>query len=102
MRRALLCAAAGLIAVVPAACGGGVTSTPTAPSETTTTTAPAAQRPAGPSSDWPTYHRDNARTGASSDGPPLGRVRRLWSTSIDGAVSAEPLVLGGRVIVATE
>jgi len=36
------------------------------------------------------------------DGPPLGRVRQLWSAPVDGAVYAEPLVVGSRVIVATE
>jgi outer membrane protein assembly factor BamB len=37
-----------------------------------------------------------------SAGPPLGHARRLWSVTVDGAVYAEPLVVGGRVIVATE
>jgi outer membrane protein assembly factor BamB len=32
----------------------------------------------------------------------LGRVHRLWSAPVDGAVYAEPLAVGGRVIVATE
>ncbi|MBV9000980.1 MAG: PQQ-binding-like beta-propeller repeat protein [Solirubrobacterales bacterium] len=52
--------------------------------------------------DWPTYHAVPARTGAAEHGPPLGRVRRLWSAPVDGAVYGEPLVVGGRVIVATE
>jgi outer membrane protein assembly factor BamB len=52
--------------------------------------------------DWPTYHHDSARTGATSSGPALGRARRLWSSAVDGAVYAEPLVAGGKVIVATE
>jgi outer membrane protein assembly factor BamB len=52
--------------------------------------------------DWPTYHHDSARTGATGSGPPLGRARRLWSAAVDGAVYAEPLVAGGKVIVATE
>jgi outer membrane protein assembly factor BamB len=35
-------------------------------------------------------------------GPALGRAQRLWSTPVAGAVYAEPLIVGGRVIVATE
>lgn len=52
--------------------------------------------------DWPTYHRDLARDGADPSGPALGRVHRLWQAQVDGAVYAEPLVVGGVVIVATE
>jgi PQQ-like domain len=52
--------------------------------------------------DWPMYHRQPARTGVAAAGPALGRVRRLWTAGVDGAVYAEPLVAGGRVIVATE
>jgi outer membrane protein assembly factor BamB len=59
------------------------------------------QRPAH-DVDWPTYHAVNARTGAVADGPPLGQVRRLWSAPVDAAVYAEPLVIDGKVIVATE
>lgn len=62
---------------------------------------PPASPPAA-TADWPTYHADSARTGAISAGPPLGRARKLWSTPIDGAVYAEPLVVDGRVLVATE
>jgi outer membrane protein assembly factor BamB len=62
--------------------------------------APAGATPAA--SDWPTYHRDASRAGAAPAGPPLGRVRRLWSGGVDAAAYAEPLVAGGKVIVATE
>jgi outer membrane protein assembly factor BamB len=66
--------------------------------------APGASQPARVSraGDWPTYHRDNARDGADPLGPALGHVRRLWSAGVDAAVYAEPLVVGGKVIVATE
>ena len=66
---------------------------------TTSDAAPVRHAQAG---DWPTYHHDSARTGATASGPPLGRARRLWSAAVDGAVYAEPLVAGGKVIVATE
>lgn len=52
--------------------------------------------------DWTTYHFNDARTGAVASGPRLGSARRLWTTAVDGAVYAEPLVVAGRVIVATE
>jgi outer membrane protein assembly factor BamB len=55
------------------------------------------------SSDWPTDHRDQARTGNDPSFPaPGGSLVRRWSTPLDGAVYAEPLVVGGRVIAATE
>jgi PQQ-like domain len=53
--------------------------------------------------DWPVYHRDPARTGYDaafvSPGRPLSVA---WSTPLDGAVYAEPLVIAGSVIAATE
>lgn len=57
----------------------------------------------GPSrADWPTYHRDNARTGYVPGLPDPTRLVRAWSTELDGAVYAEPLVVDDRVLVATE
>jgi polyvinyl alcohol dehydrogenase (cytochrome) len=54
------------------------------------------------SSDWPTYHRDNARTGVAGQLAPLGTPRRAWQAKLDGAVYGQPLVIGDRVIAATE
>lgn len=54
-------------------------------------------------SAWPVYHRDEERTGVDPTFPALrGTPSVAWSTGLDGAVYAEPLVIGGRVIVATE
>jgi outer membrane protein assembly factor BamB len=58
--------------------------------------------PAVSSADWTTYHRDNSRTGYVASEPDPQRLTRTWSTRLDGAVYAEPLVVGGRVLVATE
>ena len=58
--------------------------------------------PSAAAADWPTYHRDNARTGYVPDVPDPRRITRAWSAELDGAVYAEPLVVGGRVLVATE
>jgi outer membrane protein assembly factor BamB len=52
--------------------------------------------------DWATYHRDNARTGYIAGTPDPRQLVRAWSLPRDGAVYAEPLVVGGRVVVATE
>ncbi len=52
--------------------------------------------------DWITYHRDNTRTGYLAGIADPQRLTREWDTHLDGAVYAEPLVVGGRVLVATE
>ena len=54
--------------------------------------------------DWPTYDGDIARTGLSDNGPAAaGAVRKLWaSPTLDGDVYAQPLAVGGRIIIATE
>ncbi len=54
------------------------------------------------SADWTTYHRDNTRTGYLPDMPDPQRLTVAWNTELDGAVYAEPLVVGGHVLVATE
>jgi hypothetical protein len=52
--------------------------------------------------DWPTYHRDAARTGAAPAGPAAGPLSIAWRRHLDGAVYGQPLVIGGLVIAATE
>jgi len=59
-------------------------------------------RPLGTVVDWSTYHRANSRTG---NVPGLGRPNELsagWAQKLDGAVYAQPLVVGSTVVVATE
>jgi outer membrane protein assembly factor BamB len=58
--------------------------------------------PALKSSDWPTYHHDNARTGYLPHEPDPTRLIAAWRAKLDHAVYAEPLVIGERVIVATQ
>jgi outer membrane protein assembly factor BamB len=56
-----------------------------------------------PPDNWPTYHRDLARSGFDAGVSPVSSVHRLWtSVSLDGDVYAEPLVVGGKVLAATE
>ena len=57
----------------------------------------------GASADWPTYHHDSARSGVSSDQAALGAITQAWtSPKLDGAIYAQPLVVGDRAFVATE
>jgi outer membrane protein assembly factor BamB len=58
--------------------------------------------PALSSTDWPTYHHDNARTGYLANEPDPRQLLPAWTAKLDNAVYAEPLVIGDRVIVATE
>ena len=106
------------IALVVAGCSSAVStpaasapiSTPTAAASiapaNATATSPAATLP--PSSapiaaDWPVYHLDAVRSGNQPAFPAVGTSLSLaWSKKLDGAVYAEPLVVGGRVIAATE
>jgi outer membrane protein assembly factor BamB len=118
------CACAALcvtgLAFTLAACGGSVapststepsissTSTPTSVASSTTsastpTSASSSTTLQGGTGDWPTYHHDAGRSGVSSDQLPLGTVKQAWrSVALDGAIYAEPLVVDGHVLVATE
>lgn len=52
---------------------------------------------------WPTYHGDNLRTGDAGTAPNLVAPRvALASPVLDGDIYGEPVVLGSRVLVATE
>jgi outer membrane protein assembly factor BamB len=80
--------------------------TPSATPTTTPISTPSPAPSATPSSataDWPVYHLDNQRTGNSAAFPAFsGSIGKAWSVKLDGAVYAEPLVVSGHVIVATE
>ena len=52
--------------------------------------------------DWPTYDRTAERSGVSVSSPAPGVVRRSWTAAVDGAVYAQPLIVGTEVIVVTE
>jgi outer membrane protein assembly factor BamB len=51
---------------------------------------------------WPTYHRDNARSGLATDLAPLGTLRQAWRANLDGAVYGQPLVVGDMILAGTE
>ena len=122
MRNAFVGRVAGALlvgsAALAAACGssgsggsgataGASSSSTAAPSPSSGTAAAAAGSPAsqgtGVAADWPTYDHDAARGGVSTSTPSFnGRLHRSWTLAVAGAVYAQPLVVGGRVIVATE
>lgn len=53
-------------------------------------------------SPWPAYHNTPNHDGVSPGTPPVSTLRRAWATKLGGAVYAAPLVVDGRVIVASE
>jgi outer membrane protein assembly factor BamB len=56
-----------------------------------------------PTADWATYHGDLARSGVARGGSGLRRAQPGWtSAALDEPVYGQPLVVGGRVLVATE
>ena len=78
------------------------TSVPVAASPTTPSP-PTAAVSIAVGGDWPTYHRDNARTGFDPSVQASTTLLPGWrSTALDGEIYAEPLVVGGFVYVATE
>ncbi|HEU5033642.1 MAG TPA: PQQ-binding-like beta-propeller repeat protein [Mycobacteriales bacterium] len=98
MRRLLAFAAV----VATAACSGAGSSG-SAP-DVARTSASAVRTAAATSTlaTWPTYHGNNRRTGDAATDPLPAPLRRAWTTRLDGAVYAQPLVVHGRVIAATE
>ena len=81
--------------------GGGETAASAATTPATVvspTSSPAALTPA----DWPTYHRNAARTGVAPAKPAAGPLSIAWRRHLDGAVYGQPLAVGGLVIAATE
>jgi outer membrane protein assembly factor BamB len=83
-----------------AACGSSPPSAP-APTEHTITATATAAGSTVTDQDWPTYHRDNARTGVANISP-VNRITAGWTAQLDGAVYGQPLVVAGEVLAATE
>lgn len=79
-------------APVPATSGTGTTTPSLSPSPGASTA----------STDVTTYHQDAQRTGRSASTPKPAKLAVGWSHDLDGEVYAQPLVVGGIVIVATE
>src|SRR5690349_21065396 len=105
-RRAAAVLAAALLAVgLLAACSGDPAPRKSAvvPPSQASPAAPSPLSSSAPSNeDWPTYHRDNARAGVAPDLPAVASATRAWQAKLDGAVYGQPLVVGRRVLAATE
>jgi outer membrane protein assembly factor BamB len=105
-RPAVLASAAALaLSGALAACSTSTASG--GPAAAASAAGPPTPRPsAGPAAlsgtDWPTYHRDAARTGTAPATPAAGPLAIAWRRHLDGAVYGQPLVVGGVVIAATE
>ena len=85
------------------ACGSTHAPSPAAPTPnagTTTATSPSGATPT--ITDWPTYHGSNDRRGDADVAALTAPLRRAWSLAVDGALYAQPLVVHGVAIVATE
>jgi polyvinyl alcohol dehydrogenase (cytochrome) len=97
------------VLVATASCSGPGPSGPSASSGSETgpavpqSTLPAdAGQGAHPAAAWPTFGRDAARTGVAVGVAPAGRLSIAWQAGLDGAVYAQPLLVGHLVIAATE
>lgn len=94
-------------------CGRSTRPSATAGSSSTVTRTPATRAPTSTASsgapaagadpdNWLTYAHDPQRTGVDAQAPPATRLTRSWTAQLDGAILAQPLVVAGQVIVATE
>jgi outer membrane protein assembly factor BamB len=98
-----------IAASIAAACSQGATGPtaasafPASPTVSAPTSPTAGASPVTNPADWPTYHRDSERTGAANEVAGFSGVDPAWQTDVlSGDVYAEPLVVAGKVIVATE
>ena len=97
IRFALAVPALALLACTGAASDGSASATPTR------TLSPAPHLKRVTPANWITYHGDRLRTGYAPTMPPAsGTPRVLRRYSLDGNVYASPIIIGGRIIVATE
>jgi outer membrane protein assembly factor BamB len=96
----LLLALAGCDPILSQSSGPPANTTPITLPQTTATPTPKTATTS--STDWTTYHYNNARSGYVASAPDPSKLTQAWNAQLDGAVYAEPLVVGGRVIVATE
>ncbi len=88
------------------ACGSSGTSPGAAPATTgaaptTGTSTPSATQSTS-DTDWTTYHHDNARTGLATGFGTVARLALAWRAPLDGPVYGQPLVVGDRLLAATE
>ena len=98
-----LCFGLLLILLALTACQSTSGSQPAQVTPLALTPSPTVSKPTSQNStDWTTYHRDNTRAGYLADMPDPQQLTQAWNTKLDGAVYGEPLVVSGRILVATE
>ncbi len=87
-----------------AACGGGAKEPALPPAAPAASGAPSPLASAPPvgAGDWPTYHHDNGRSGVAPGFPAVSSISAAWRAKLDGAVYGQPLVIGNRLLAATE
>jgi len=95
-----------LIIFSVAGCNGSIV-TPAQTTNSTSVRTSSVTSPTTPTSssedNWPTYNRDLSRSGFDPGVFPSGPLNRLWTSDrLDGDIYAEPLIVGERVLVATE
>ena len=104
------CSSGGVAARTPRT-ARGVPTLPTAVPSTAPTTASGHSSSTGSSTtgssttgaDWVTFGHDASRSGVDATSPPATSPRPAWiSVALDGALYAQPLVVGSSVIAATE
>jgi outer membrane protein assembly factor BamB len=108
-RLVLAAVVTAVLSAVAACTSGGnqphASASPAAPTAWASSAGPASPTPAATgtqAADWPTYDRTASRSGVSVTTPAPGRVREAWTATVDGAVYAQPLIVGATVIIATE
>jgi len=109
--RSLAWTTVGVLLVLLSGCGTGGTGGAAPSQPSVQATSPVAATPSGTpsqatsttnSNDWTSYHYDKARTGYRSQLADPQQLTSVWNKSLDGAVYASPLSIGGHIIVATE
>ena len=95
---------AGVLLAVTSCTSGTTGSSTTGPAPGASPALPGGVAPPATAAqaNWPTYDRTAGRSGVSVSSPAPGNVRRSWTATVDGAVYAQPLVVGSEVIIATE
>lgn len=93
---------AGRISLVMTGAALGLALLPSTASSASALHSAAVLRVTNPAPVYPAYHRTQDRTGYTAGVKTPTMLKRSWSRALDGQVYAQPLVVGDRVIVATE
>ncbi|MCW2778952.1 MAG: hypothetical protein JWN17_2677 [Frankiales bacterium] len=104
MRRPLLALALTALAALTA-CGSGGSEPAAAPAPAAPLGSDSAVTASAPAAaySWNVFHGDRAHSGYDATMPTVrGPLHVAWRSTLDGAVYGSPIVVGGRVVAATE